>query len=222
MIDKQLLQRIRKCLALSRSSNEHEAVAALAKARQMMDDHGVSEDDLAMAEVEEATARASRTLRPPRWEAILCCSVRRAIGVQVMIDARGDRTYLGRGARPEVAAYAFAVLFRRLKAARADYIHSHLKRCKPARKRLRADVFCEAWAWAVYRTISALIPEPPEDDLVGQYLEKHYPGLVSVAARGASAKGQNTDKDYWRGLAAGGKVELNGAIQTSGAALSLT
>ena len=41
MIDKALLAKIRKCLALARSANEHEAAAALAKARQLMEEHGV-------------------------------------------------------------------------------------------------------------------------------------------------------------------------------------
>lgn len=40
------LDKIRKCLALSKSANEHEAAAALRQAQKMMEMHGLSEDDL--------------------------------------------------------------------------------------------------------------------------------------------------------------------------------
>lgn len=66
MIDKQLLLKIRKCLSLAKSANEHEAAAALAKARELMEMHGISDDDLAMAEIEEATARSTRNVRPTK------------------------------------------------------------------------------------------------------------------------------------------------------------
>lgn len=43
----ELLARIRKCLALAKSANEHEAAAALATARRLMDEHGVDQADIA-------------------------------------------------------------------------------------------------------------------------------------------------------------------------------
>lgn len=38
-----VLDKIRKCLALSTSSNEHEAAAALRQARKLMDAHGITD-----------------------------------------------------------------------------------------------------------------------------------------------------------------------------------
>ncbi|MBB5987429.1 DUF2786 domain-containing protein [Sphingobium lignivorans] len=192
-MDKALLAKIRKCLALARSANEHEAAAA----------------------------RASRTVKPPKWEALLCQAVRRALGVIVFLDARGDRTYVGRAPAPEIAAYAFAVLFRQLKAARADYIARHLKRCKPGRKRQRADIFCEGWASSVYRKIADLLPERPEDGLVSQYLAERHPGLVQVDVRGAAMKGRSVWDDWSRGHSAGSKVDLHTGVGGSAAPLML-
>lgn len=221
MTDRTIIDKIRKLLALAKGSTEHEAAAALAKAREMMDAHGVSDAHIAMAEIEEATARASRTQRPPRWESYLCQAVRRALGVEVFITAEGDRTYVGRAPAAEIAAYAFAVLFRRLKSARADYIRVQLKRCGPARKRQRADIFCEGWAMAVYRKIADLMPARPDDELVGQYLAERYPHLAPIGARGAKLKGRGAADDYWRGRSAGRDVQLHMGVGGSTAPLAL-
>lgn len=212
MIDKALLLKIRKCLALARSANEHEAAAALAKARALMDEHGVTDAQLAMADIEEATARASRTRKPPVWENYIDHAVRRALGVISFISAGGDRTFIGRGAAPEIASYAFVILFRQLKAARADYIAAHLKRCKPGRKRQRADIFCEAWAAAVFAKVKALMPERQQDDGIGQYLAERHPGLVSIDARAAAMKGRSVWDDYMRGRQAGGSIDLHQGV----------
>ncbi len=221
MIDKAFLAKIRKCLALAKSANEHEAAAALAKARSLMEEHGVTDAHLAMADVEEATARASRTIKPPRWENFLCNAVEQALNVHAFISSNGDRTFVGRGATPQIATYAFAVLFRQLKAARSSYIASHLKRCKPGRKRQRADIFCEAWAYAVLAKIAALAPERQDDAGVGQYLAVHYPNLVPVTGRGAKMKGRGVWDDHSRGRSAGGAVNLNQGVSGGAAPLML-
>ncbi|MBA5777472.1 DUF2786 domain-containing protein [Stappia sp. F7233] len=212
MTDKAILAKIRKCLALAQSANENEAAIALSKARELMEAHGVTEAKLAMSEVEEASARGNRSQRPPRWETILSNAVCRALAVECFLNADGDRTFVGRGAVPEIAAYAFAVLFRRLKGARAGYIRSHLKRCKPGRKRLRADIYCEAWTAAVYVKISALLPEPQPDALVALYLAERHPNLVPVKSRIAQPKGGGVESDFLRGRHAGSSVELNSGI----------
>jgi len=210
VIDKALLAKIRKCLALASSSNEHEAAAALAKARELMEEHGIDDATLAMAEVEEATGRASRTQKPPAWESILAHSVSRALDVVGFVNVVGDRTFVGRGARSEVAAYAFVVLFRQLKTARAAYIAKHLRRCKPGRKRARADAFCQGWAAMVHSKIAALYPEPTADEAVGQYLAVHHPGLVPIESRKASSR--RTDGDFSRGIDAGADVNLHSGV----------
>src|SRR5690606_11677128 len=100
-------------------------------------------------------------------------------------------------------SYAFAVLFRRLKSAHADYIRTQLKRCGPARKRQRADIFCEGWAIAVFQKIAELMPEPQGDELIGQYLAERHPHLAPIGSRGAAIKGRGAVDDYWRGRSAG-------------------
>lgn len=218
-IDKALLARIKKCLALSRSANEHEAAAALAKARELMDANGIDDATLALADVEEATARASRNLKPPRWESILSAAVCRVLQVAQFIDDRGDRTFVGRGPRAQIASYAFAVLYRQLKAARTAYIATALKRCKPGRKRARADAFCEGWASAVHDQIAKLVPASPVDEGLSQYLAVMHPGLVKIGSRAATLK--RAANDFCRGSSAGSAVELNVGVGAAAAPLAL-
>jgi Protein of unknown function (DUF2786) len=219
-MNKAILAKIRKCLALSASANEHEAVAALAKAKALMAENGIDDAFLSMADIEEHAARGSRAQRPPLWESLLCATVRRAMSVDVILDQKLDRRYIGRGARPEVAAYAFLVLHRQLKRARRTYIETTLRRCKAARKRVRADIFCEGWASAVFRKIAALYPEHVDPE-VGQYLGLTHPDLVPVKVWTAEIKGQVANEDWWRGRARGSDVDLHQGMGSARAPLML-
>ncbi|WCT72047.1 DUF2786 domain-containing protein [Sphingomonas naphthae] len=205
MTKAEVITKIRKCLALSRSANEHEAAAALAKAAELARLHGV---DLDLIEVGEASARASRTRRPAGWQTLLADAVCAAIGVTRFLDSVGDYRFVGRGALPEIASYAFTILYRRLKAERARYLDQHLRRVKTAyRKRVRADAFCAGWAAVVRQSIKSLAPTAETDDLIGRYLAEQHPGLINVAAR-PSAGARRIDDDYFRGVSAGRDVNI--------------
>lgn len=217
-----LLAKIKKCLALAKSANEHEAAAALAKARALMDEHGLSMDDVALSEMGEAKAKGSQTQRPPMWETALCMTVRHALGCKVVLSGDGHRIYVGPGPAPDIASYAFSVLFRQLKAARQAYVRTHLKRCRPGRKRQRADIFCEAWALAVFSKVKALMPAVPLDPLADQYIARRFGDeLATIEARKASTKGGRLENDYWRGHLAGRAVDLAHGVGGSAQPLQL-
>jgi hypothetical protein len=52
MLDDRVLGKIKKCLALSASSNPHEAEVALRQAHALMAKHGVSSHEITMSDVE--------------------------------------------------------------------------------------------------------------------------------------------------------------------------
>lgn len=212
MTRKQKLAKIRKCLALSRSANEHEAALALEKARQMMAELGLSEAEATFLDIEEQPVRGSRCLRPAAWEALLVATVSRAIGCARFINDSLDWQFVGRGPAPEIAGYAFRVLYRQLKAARAEYIRTTLRRCKVANKRRRADAFCEGWAAAVFVKVKAMAPAF-EDELVERYLAERHPGLVVVDKRHAQLSAAGND--FFNGVAGGHKVELNRGMEAA-------
>lgn len=208
----ELLAKIRKCLALAKSANEHEAAAALAKARELMDLHGLDEGDVALSEIGEASIRGTRAVTPPAWEMTLVATVERATNCQSLFTARGDVSFVGRGAAPTIATYAFSVLFRQLKRARQEYLKGELRRCTLARKRMRADSFCRGWASAVYIKICQLVPPEPTDPMIGAFLTKQYGELQSIEGRQAKTPGTVGLRDFSRGTQRGRDVDLHAGV----------
>jgi hypothetical protein len=218
-----LMAKIKKCLALSQSANEHEAALALQKARALMAEHGVSAEDLKLADVSEADVKGSGARMPARWETILASAVGRALNCRVIHIERYDELrwiwacrwqFVGTGASPDIAAYAWAVLYRQLRRQRQAYIDAALRRCKPARKRERADIFCQAWAVSVRNKVEALKPSSTQALLIDNYIAARGRELTKLKDRNAfsgTMSGARAD-DYWRGRAAGEKAELNAGV----------
>lgn len=208
----ELLARIKKCLALAASANEHEAAAALAKARALMDEHGVDQTEVELADVGETRVKGGGAWTPPRWETLLAASVRRAIPVENIQVGDSGWAFVGLTPAPEIAAYAFATLYRQLKRARSEYIHTRLTRVKTAqRKTARADAFAEGWALAVLRAIAAIYPKQEADELVRNWLAVRYPNATAFQPREAKigAAGEN---DRGRGWDAGRDVKLHHGV----------
>jgi len=54
-----IIHKIRKCLALSKSANEHESAIALRQAQKLMLEHGISDNEIQAHEANERNIRAS-------------------------------------------------------------------------------------------------------------------------------------------------------------------
>lgn len=169
------LDKIKKCLRLAASSNPHEAAAAMRQARALMEKHGLGQADVDMADIEEHGARAGAKVNPTQWECNLAGTVAHAYACRLIFMAGlGSWSFIGEMA--EVASYTMTVLLRQIRQARRDYIGKALKRCKPATKTKRADVFCDAWVWSVRK----LVMEFAGAELspaVDAYVAKHHPEL---------------------------------------------
>ena len=217
----ELLARIKKCLALAASADEYEGAAALAKARALMDEHGVDQVEIATADVGEARAKGGGAWTPSRWENLLATSVKRAIPVELIAVGDEGWAFVGLTPAPEIAAYAFTTLFRQLKRARADYRATKLTRVRIAsRKTARADAFAEGWALAVWRAVAAIYPAREPDELVRGWLERRYPSTVPLSPRDSKA-GARGENDRLRGHAAGRDVQLHQGVGASAAPLKI-
>lgn len=81
-----ILDKIKKCLALSASSNEHEAEAALRQARKLMEAHGITDLDVQAAEADERRAKSGAKNQPSNWETMLACKIADAFGCRVIFS----------------------------------------------------------------------------------------------------------------------------------------
>ena len=211
-----ILAKIKKCLALGKSSNEHEAAAALRQAQALMEKHGVSDLDMAASEASEKRARAGAVQKPASWEFALAVRVSKVFGCRVVFGRNlmadtGEWRFIGTGAAPEIAEYAFRVLFRQVKAARSDYVKAKLKRCGPATKTRRADLFCEGWVYSVGSTLTAFSGGDSNSSAIAAYMAQRYPRLCTLQAKNRNEGKRLGDRDY-HDLAAGGVSGRNAVL----------
>lgn len=215
-----IIAKIRKCLALSASSNEHEAAAALRQARKLMDAHGVSDLDVDAAAANESKAKAGAMRTPPMWEAALASRIADAFGCSSVFHSGGWSRHgtwgvIGCGAAPEVAQYAFAVLLRQIKRARSEFIKAALKRCKTATKTRRADLFAGGWVRAVTAKIDDFAGNEQQAAAIAAYMAVTYPDVKTLGARDRNAGRCLRDyevDDLHAGHRAGRNAELNRGV----------
>ena len=214
-----ILDKIKKCLALSASSNEHEAEAALRQARKLMETHGISDIDIQIADVEERLAKAGARTRPANWETILAIKIGDAFGCRVIFvghwNRKGEWSFIGCGAAPEVAHYAFTVLVRQAKRAREEHIKARLKRCKLATKTRRADLFSEGWVRSVVGKIAAFAGNDQQTTAIDAFMAKFHPSLGNLHTRNRNdsrkLRGYEYD-DFAAGHHSGRDAQLNRGV----------
>lgn len=223
------LAKIKKCLALSRSANAHEAGVALRQAQALMRDFAIDETDLQLSDVHEHGRRCP-CVATNLWEVELGNMVAEAFGCATfsVIDhkligtefrKRRDRLFVGVGASAEVACYAYDVLARQLVVARLRHI-SLQRRCKPVTKTARGDEYARGWVLGAQRVVDRLAGNAKQQALIEQYLQRAHPGLRKVDARN-SAVGRNVRvDDAANGIIDGRNARLDrGLGQASGSAL---
>ena len=162
----EILAKIKKCLALGRSSNEHEAAAALRHAQKLMAAHGIDEGEVADSEIGEAIGRSGAGAKPPKYEAALAIAISGAFGCEEIFKPFCGWMFIGAGPAPEIAQYAFEVLYRQVKRDRATHIKARLTRCGPLNKTRRADLYCDAWVSTAVRQIQNLTISPEQEAAV--------------------------------------------------------
>lgn len=220
-MDKQaIINKIRKCLALTNSANEHEAAAALRHAQKLMEIHRVSDTDMLVAGVTEAGAKAGGSRKPARWEAGLASMIGMAFGCPIFFRGGagapvGQWIFVGVGANAEVAQYAFSVLLRQVRKGRAAFIKGECKRLIKSSKVRRADLFCNAWVGAASSKVHAMAGQEGDSAAIDAYMLQHYPAMskMELVDRNASRNLRVKDWDaVSAGSAAGTRVQLNRGV----------
>jgi hypothetical protein len=216
------IEKIKKCLALSKSANEHEAATAIRQARALMEKFKVSDFEMMTAEIYESTTKAGAKKKPTLWESALAGATSRAFGCELtfVMGYRESRwKFIGSGPAPEIAQYAFTVLMRQIKKERTAFIQSKCKRLIPASRTRRADLFCEAWVISVSELIRQFAAVPVDNTALDAYMGKHYGNCQDIKPRNRNDghKFKNPDIDaYEAGKKAGRNAQLNHGVAASG------
>lgn len=124
-----VIRKIKRCLALSASSNETEAATAMRQAQALMREYRLTEVDVRLSEVGEVESKEYRITRRPTWDRQLSAIVARAFGVRSLdvkhwsksagrVVARAQ--FVGVTPAPQIAMYAYEALLNKLTAARRE------------------------------------------------------------------------------------------------------
>lgn len=222
-----ILEKIRKCMALANSGNEHEAAAALRQARKLMEMHQVSQAEMLAVGVNEAPAKAGVISRPPSWENQLAGFIAHVFGCRVIFResfVQSSWVFVGLPPANEVAAYSFEVLYRQAKKARQEFMAQHLKRFKKANKVRRADLFSEGWVRSACRSVSPLTPAEGAEEAIRAYMDLKHTNLGKLETVDRNKGRSLSEKDAAAldaGLSAGRHAQLHKGVGTGAEPLML-
>lgn len=215
----QALSKIKKCLALGRSFNPHEAAAAMRQAQKLMAEHGLNDADVKLADVSTATC-STRTNSQPRWEVRLASSISSAFGCD-LIWSRSDKLINGRhmnkcelifiGLDPaaQIAGYAWDVLSKQCAKARLMHIRKQPARCKPITLTARGDAFAWGWVVGVQSKLEAFTALESNKLLIEQYKSITWPNSTTIKTKDRTVGRNVSHNDLHEGYVAGQTAELN-------------
>lgn len=217
------LKKIKKCLALARSGEAHEAAAAMRQAQKLMEQFGLHEQDVALAEVVEVAIKASST-GVNAWEVALVTMIAQAFGCEHYTSRRSrwtsagayvaERRYIfvGLQASAHVAGYAFEVLGRQCAKARLAHIGKQPKTCKPITKTARGDAFAKGWVISVREMVARFAQPAANKQLLITYMETKYPDMADCAISDKSQKRKTDLGHLVAGHLAGQNATLNRGV----------
>lgn len=228
MNKKTIIEKIKKCLALSKSANQHEAAAALRQAMAFMEKYQIDADDPDLLGITEATILGSGTAKPTVFEAVLANSIAKLMDCKAVLQTRSIITadliikkqiswaFIGFDPAPEIASYAFEVLYRQLKKARTTFIATQLKRVQiKVNKIKRADLFCEGWVLEATKQVSNLNPNKEKLNQIQTYIDQKHQiknGEVKDRNKKTNTNSDRYQNDLHAGRQAGKNAKLNNAM----------
>lgn len=129
-----LLDKIQKCLRLSKSSEPHEAAAAMRQAQKLMQLHSITEQELLGTEVQSSLfiTREPYKKKLPMYLSYLISTISKAFEVEAVIEyawvkgkSRLAVRYFGIMGRNQLAEYTHEVMMRQLRSAWSKYVKDH-------------------------------------------------------------------------------------------------
>lgn len=214
MTREQLIERIRKLLALSANNpSPEEAGAALSKAQALMASHNLNE---AVVSIDQCIIKTRHGQGEANWEGLLVYRVRSAFSCRAVRYMRRNETYyhfIGAPHQAQVAGHVYQVLLRQVTAARAGCLKTLARVRRRGQKTRRADAYAYAWVEAATARLSDMSAATPVD-LTDEFIRQRF-GKDLGPTKVIQHRGYHTDSDLDAGRRAGSAVTLNDPVSGS-------
>jgi hypothetical protein len=204
-----LLDKIKKCLALSSSPEPHEAAVAMRQAQKLMAALGVTAEEVEAPSVVEAEVKTREGYGACRYMNHLVSLVEDAFGVEVVYSRnpgtanRLNVRYFGTEQRVRLAEYTHRVLQRGLEESWAKMLAR-----RPWLKSVggKRQAFYIGWLSVVHGQVSKLVPPEVETLAVKTYLNRKFGALEVIESK----KRSDLDRAAMlEGMAAAEEFSLN-------------
>lgn len=240
-----VIRKIKHCLALSTSSNEHEAATAMRQAQALMAKYRLTETQVHLSDVGLSKSEKEKTKRE-QWERLLASVVAGVFDCETLTSITWSDTkrcrvevavFIGVAPAPEIARYAYDTLHRQCMTARKSYVEKINRKEIPATgvsAKTRGGHFSVYWVQQVDKKLQALVPTG-EDDPVQR--ESNACALIAIKSKGeelikayihnlTEGKGpapgapmrrmKISGLDAFHGAQAGQKAQVNHGVGTTG------
>lgn len=188
--DEKILSKIQKCLALSQSSEPHEAAAAMRQAQKLMEIHNISMAAVKQSDIGTTTVKSKVSVsKVSPWELKLINTVAKAFGCRLMwtqsrswaTDVYGSFTLVGLKTQTELAQYTCEVMQRKLIKARGEFVTAMGPSVNRAYKTAQANGFCMGWIESVSKTVHDFALNTEVVLMIKTYISEHSGGKKSAA-----------------------------------------
>lgn len=218
----EVLEKIRKCMALAKSGNEHEAAAALRQAQKLMELYQVSNAEMLAIGVRESRSKSGAASFPAAWEVELASHIAAAFCCKIIFSPGWDGAwwiFIGLPPANDVAAYSFDVMLRQALKARRGFIESELRRTKRrANKTRKADLYSAGWVHSACAQVGRLTPQEGAAEAIGAHMQLNHPRLGDLKTNDRNSGRNWSDRDhdiYGAGRDSGKDARLHQGVGTS-------
>lgn len=184
----------------------------------MMEKYGLTEDDALASEIRDCEAatgfRGGLIPQSLVALAVIVANCYRCKSIIITNRWAGKTTvqFFGGGADAEIAAYAYTVLQRQLRSAKAK--HTARIRIR-ANKERRGEEFAAGWIHAIRRLLPDARPTGELEQIIDRAIAATGGELKETAGKAISKAGRANANDFHHGHAAGKTAQLHGGIAGS-------
>lgn len=219
MNSRDVLRKVKNCLALSKSSNEHEAATALKQAQALMFKYSLSELDIYLSDIKNCVLDTDLK-RKREVEIKLAMMVAEVFecGFYISQSKQKGQTrkfvFYGLSPNVEIAVYAYEVLDPVLKEARKLFISSLHGNTKLKSKRILGTNFCLGWINSVKNKCENINPNQNLKDILKKYEEEKLSLKVFSFPKSSHYNKDKLNQAFYAGKIAGNSVNLFNAVNT--------